>query len=653
MFWKNSAAILFRFRNLHGAGYSLFFLALIHLFAPSRLQASQDTLFVKRNDLVLFNDSLVVFEKDTFIVVPPGVAVLKIKGNYDRSRQLYDSLQVKASRKKWVNRLYRLVFVPGRTQAPALPTSLDEYRKYEGWVIRTIRYYRLDPFGAIVRDTLLLPPPKGSKNFLNKVHITTRWQTIRKNLLFEPGDPVDPQRIDDNERLLRHLPYIRDARFLLVPVGDHAVDVLIITRDVFSLGGYLDYKGINAGGVSLVDKNFLGLGDEIRAGMLFNFRDKDPLGCYGRYKLDNMFGSFISGDVRFLNAFGTQSYSASFQRPFLSQFMANAGGLKAAYVFTHEFLNDDTVRSPIRFSAYDAWYARSILLNSEKRRRIVFSGRYHFNDISNRPDLEKDEYYKYQEYQLFLAQVSVSTDRFYKTSLIYNYGTTEDIPEGILAGITGGYELNEFVNRWYLGAEVTAGRYFRRFGYLNAGVTAGGFHPRTGEVIKQGVVNVRTDYFSPLFPLGRFYFRQFINIDFTTGINRYSDELLTLNDRYGIRGLRSDSLRGVRRLAVKTETVAFSPYYFFGFRFVFFTFADLGVIDLAEKPFTYSKLYSGFGLGIRIRNENLIFNTFQIRVAYYPVLPASAYYSTVVLSGEKNFNPYNFTPHRPEIIDFR
>ncbi len=630
----------------------ILFLLLI-LLSVMPLFASQDTLYVKKNDLVLFNDSLVIFEKDTFIVIPSGMAVLKIKGNYDRSQQIYDSLLEKASRHKWVNRLYRLVFTPQRPSKPPMPTSLDEYRKYEGWTIREIRYYRLDPFGTIVRDTMLLPPPRGSRNFLNKIHVTTRWQTIRKNLLFHEGDPVNPQKIDDNERLLRHLPYIRDARFLLLPVADHMVDVLIITRDVFSLGGYLDYKSLNAGGVSLVDKNFVGLGDEIRAGMLFNFKDKDPFGCYGRYRLDNMFGSFISGDIRMVHAFGGQNFSASFQRPFLSQFMKNAGGLSASYIFLHEQLRGDTARSPIRFSAYDGWYARSFLLNTERRRRLVISGRYHFNDISTRPDLEEDEYYKYQEYQLFLGQISLSADRYYKTSLIYNYGTTEDIPEGILLGVTGGYELNEFTDRYYVGAEITAGRYFPRFGYVNAGVSAGGFHPRRGDVIKQGVLNIRTDYFSPLFPLGRFYFRQFLNIDFTTGINRYSDELLTLNDRYGIRGLRSDSLIGVRRLAIKSETVSFSPFYLYGFRFVFFAFADMGVIDLAEKPFTYSKLYSGFGIGLRLRNENLIFNTFQIRFAYYPVVPAEAYYNTVVLSGEKNYSPYNFVPHRPEVIDFR
>ena len=633
--------------------YKRICLLIVFLFSVTFAYASQDTIFVKKNDLLLFNDSLVAFEKDTVIIVPPGTAVLKIKGNYDRSQQMYDSLQTKASRKKWTNRLYRLIFVPSRKNRAEVSSSLAEYMKYQGKIIRTIWYYRMDPFGVIVRDTVLLPPKKGSSNFLNKLHITTRWQTIQHNLLFKPGDKVEAQKLDDNERLLRHLPYIRDARFLLVPVEGDMVDVLVVTRDVFSLGAALDYHGLNSGGISILDKNFLGLGHEIRGGILYNFKEHDPFGGYGRYRIDNLAGSFISGDIRVLSAFNTQNYTLSFQRPFLSQFMKNAGGLDAQYMFTQDLLMGDTLEVPIRYNAYDTWYARSILLDKEKRRRIVFAGRYHFNDISKRPELEEDEYYKYQEYQLFLGEISVSADRYYKTSLIYNYGTTEDIPEGILMGITGGYELNEFMNRYYLGAEITAGKYFPRLGYINAGATFGGFHPIEKNTIAQGVLNLYTDYFSPLFAIGRFYYRQFINVKYTTGINRYSDELLTLNDKFGIRGLRSDSLTGIRRLAIKTETVAFSPFYLYGFRFVFFAFADLGVLDLAEKPFTDSRLYSGLGIGLRIRNENLIFNTFQIRFAYYPVLPEEAHYQTIVLSGEKNYTPYHFRPHKPEIIDFR
>ena len=173
------------------------------------------------------------------------------------------------------------------------------------------------------------------------------------------------------------------------------------------------------------------------------------------------------------------------------------------------------------------------------------------------------------------------------------------------------------------------------------------------DVVNAGIVSIHTNYFSTLVSIGRYYYRQFVDINYTSGINRYAEERLTINDKYGIRGLRSDSLTGIRRLAVKMETVAFSPYYLYGFRFVFFAFADLGVIDFGNIHFTDNRLYSGLGLGIRLRNENLVFNTLQIRLAYYPILPKGTTYQTIVLSGEKQFSPYNFLPRKPGIFEFK
>ncbi len=34
-----------------------------------------------------------------------------------------------------------------------------------------------------------------------------------------------------------------------------------------------------------------------------------------------------------------------------------------------------------------------------------------------------------------------------------------------------------------------------------------------------------------------------------------------------------------------------------------------------------SKVYSQIGLGVLIKNENLVFNTFQISISFYPLIP--------------------------------
>ena len=40
-----------------------------------------------------------------------------------------------------------------------------------------------------------------------------------------------------------------------------------------------------------------------------------------------------------------------------------------------------------------------------------------------------------------------------------------------------------------------------------------------------------------------------------------------------------------------------------------------------ETGFKNSELYTQLGLGILIRNENLIFSTFEISISFYPSIP--------------------------------
>jgi hypothetical protein len=47
------------------------------------------------------------------------------------------------------------------------------------------------------------------------------------------------------------------------------------------------------------------------------------------------------------------------------------------------------------------------------------------------------------------------------------------------------------------------------------------------------------------------------------------------------------------------------------------------MLGTEKSGFTGSKLYSSFGIGVLIKNEYLILNTFQISIAYYPIIPGA------------------------------
>jgi hypothetical protein len=69
---------------------------------------------------------------------------------------------------------------------------------------------------------------------------------------------------------------------------------------------------------------------------------------------------------------------------------------------------------------------------------------------------------------------------------------------------------------------------------------------------------------------------------------------------------------------LKYEYVLFTPWFFYGFRFAPYLFADVGFISSSRNPLIQSSLYAALGLGVRIRNESLAFKTIVLSFGYLP-----------------------------------
>ncbi len=97
----------------------------------------------------------------------------------------------------------------------------------------------------------------------------------------------------------------------------------------------------------------------------------------------------------------------------------------------------------------------------------------------------------------------------------------------------------------------------------------------------------------------------------------------------------------------------FSPANYHGFRFAFFGFSDLGLLSSSNtacgKEFTLLSL----GLGLRIRNDNLLFNTLQISLAFFPNPPVYSRINNLTISGEQLLKPNNFDGGKPTRYSFQ
>ncbi|NLN30256.1 MAG: hypothetical protein GX158_03300 [Bacteroidales bacterium] len=571
----------------------------------------------------------------------------------DDRNPLIDSLRVKASKYLIIKKLYDFVVVPGKAASPgpAEGSSQNDYLRYSGKIIRKIDIRRLEVFGTDI-DYSLISNPGRLESFLNKTHTNTAERIIRKNLLFSEGDTLSPLLLSDNERILRQLPYIEDSRIIVVFESDSFVDILVLTKDVYSLGASALIISATKGSVSLYEKNIFGIGHEFRLKVPF---DQDSAGSPGigmNYNINNISKSFINLNLQYYNALGRTSYGFAADRKLISSSTKYAGGIHVSMTSTTTDLDTLPEPEPLKFNHQDYWLSRSFLLNPEKATRLILSARYLNNNVYRHPDIHPDSYHSLQKYKIYLASLSFSIRQFYKTSLIYGYGRTEDLSDGMLINLTAGQEINEFKQRFYSGISLSAGKKLSGGGYFHSNAGLAAF--RNKNETEQGILILRANYFTNLLYAGTHRLRNFYNIDYTRGFGRYKDEYLLFNTENGLAGFRNDSLRTEKqRLTISTESVLFSPARIYGFRIAWFAFGDLGYLFGANQFFNQGKVISRIGLGVRLRNDNLVFNTFQIRLSFFPHLPAWSRIKNFNVSGEQMLNPDNFEPDRPALLPYR
>jgi hypothetical protein len=570
----------------------------------------------------------------------------------DKNTAFLNSLRQKAAKNTFTRKLYDIVVV-----YPEIGSNVNQrgesessYISFSGKKIRKIDITRLSVFGSNI-DNPSYYKNNRSQNFLNKTHVNTLDIVIRNNLLFKTGDTISPIILSDNERLLRELSFIDDARIKVVPVSGNEVDVQVITKDVYSLGGTYNPSGLTSGRVTLFENNIFGLGHDFGFEIPFDSNKPDSPGFGVHYLVDNLARSFINLRVFYHHGLGEEAYGVGLNRKFVSSETKYAGGLSIEHMYRFEDLDTMSIPQPLKYNLQNYWFARSFLLDRSTVTRFIISARYTNNNVLNRPFILPDSYHTLQKYRMYLASLAFSRQRFYKTNLVYGYGRTEDIPYGLLAKAVLGKEVNEFKTRNYAGAEISFGKSFRGFGYLQSSAGLGSFINQNRT--EQGIVYFDASYFSNLLPVGRSLIRNFVRLDFTRGFDRNLDEYLKYYNDNGFSGFRNDSIQGRQRITLGLETIIFSPINIYGFRFAFFGFADASSLSGTNQILAKGTGLSGIGIGMRVRNDNLIFNTFQIRIGFFPDPPQYSRINNVTVSGHQPLRMENFDTGEPSPIPYR
>jgi hypothetical protein len=583
------------------------------------------------------------------------------------STKIYSEIESFSKRGKFTKFMYSLIFKPVAPNSHQKKGKKKVYKKliqkpysaFEGKIIRNINIETLDPFGYSIGDSIFRSP-----NFLakagNKLHVKSQRITIRNLLLIHQNQVFDSLLVKESERLVRSQRYIRDVSFFVkaASIGSDSVDIFIRELDIWSIIPKGSASS-SSSTINLADKNFLGLGHELQGDFTRNYAEEFNA-YHANYSIPNIKNSYVRGTVHFGKE-GDKKYSRSFSidRPFFSPFAKWAAGVNFIQQFFNDSANFDNLHLDIlryKFNSQDFWVGNAMQLwkgHTEYIRTTNFISTIRFLRIRylEKPSELFDTQHMFTDENFYLGSIGVSTRRYVQDKYIFKFGITEDVPVGKVFSLTAGLQEKSRTDRIYLGARVSMGSYFP-WGYLSSNFEYGTFIRASHA--EEGVFTAGLNYFTGLIELGKWKFRQFVKPEVTIGFNRFASDSLTLNDGYGLDGFRSTELQGTSRLLLTLQTQAYAPWNFIGFRFGPFLSYSLGMLGDEVHGFINSKVYSKIGVGVLIKNENLVFNAFQITLSFYPIIPGSGENIFKMNSfSTADFGFRNFEIGKPATVVFR
>ena len=565
---------------------------------------------------------------------------------YIKSNEFYDSLQKRSRSSEFMKLIVGSIIVDndwtGRGAHEASKKLMDEtayFSLYEGREIANLYVMSRNIYGD--STTHVVP------GFINAVHVKTRDNVIRQNLLFEKGDKVNAATMILNEDVLRKLSYVADAYIYVQPQAHDSslVDVYVHTRDNWSINMELSQKNAREYRVWAYDNNFLGFGHKLTAGAYAMMQGPMLPGFLLGYDVNNMRGTFFDFNFLVDKSYEEATYQAQLKKALIKPTDYAAGITYNLHeVGEGQWLTDTVL--PVKRQTIEAWGGFSFKLRNT-RNSIFLLGKVSdvkIFDYGERVTDTRNPYYRSPA--MALLSLGIYRESFYRGSHIYGFGVSEDIPYGFKLELTGGRSWDEYAVRNYFAAQWSGGQLVD-FGYLKTSVAYGSYFC-DGYVPQQSVLSANVTYFTNLFKVGDGYMRHFINAGYTAGFHRLEGERerIIFSGNNGLRMLRLPHAYGLNRLVGHLESVYFSPLYFYNFRFAFYGFCDVGW--LGDSPGIFSNdLYTTVGLGIRMLNDRLIFTSVQLQLGYAVVNPGGGDSRWLELGGEQRIDLGTFRPDMP------
>lgn len=515
----------------------------------------------------------------------------------------------------------------------------DAFNPYRGKIIRNIVIEKTG-FNRSVNDT-----EKVVKNIFNDIgnalHTTTSKHAIVQNLFFSAGDTLYPALLADNETYLRALSYIQDARITIKQDSTDidSVDVIVICKDVFPIGGSMDAGSSQMASFEVNDDNLFGSANRLQISNLYDIRRRPGYGIGFDFTKRNIAGSFLNLAIGYHTespTFNTglreeKSLYIQGDLPLVSPYHVWTGAFEIGrHVSENAYstvFSDSLYRTNLQYSynLFDGWIGynigarKQLQQNFKSRFKHIIALRGIHKSFQQIPDFFKTNYnINYSDLVTVLSSYTIFEQDYYHTNFLYGFGRNEDVPEGFSMSFIGGWTNRNRISRPYIGFDYQRNYFSREKDYMNYIIRAGTYY-NNGRLEDISFLT-SLEYFTKLRKLGnsKWYLRHFLSGSITQLANTVLNDPLRLASDYGIPQLNNPDIKASTRLTFNGESVFYNTWKFVGFSFAPFVFANATYLKTIGGPVKTGDIYTAVGGGVRTRNENLVFGTIELKAYYYP-----------------------------------
>lgn len=545
-----------------------------------------------------------------------------------KSSEVYRDIQTYSKKRKFTKLLHKLIFEPINPKKKKKKIVTNQYKNFEGKIIRNINIITLDPFGFSEIDSTR-KPKNWAEQTGNRLHLKTKNLAIQNLILIRKNKPLDSLLLKESERLIRTQKYVNKISINVLQTDKNAdsVDVYIRVLDSWSI---IPKASVSNSKTTLEfnEKNFMGIGHEF-SNKYTNRSSDGKKGYNFIYGIPNIKNTYIKTTFKYnIDLNSNHEKSITIDRPFYTPYAKWAGGIYFDQQYRKDTLQDGNqvyAQQNFKYNSQDYWIAHAFTLYKENAENdqttnLILSGRFLNINYLDSPSSEYDAIDFFSNEKFVFSGIGVTSRKYIQEKYIFRNGIIEDVPIGKIFGITGGYQYKNKIGRYYLGTQMSFGNFYD-WGFLSTNFELGTFFEKSNGT-NQSAFSFQANYFTDLLEFGKWKLRQFVKPQLILGRNRLNSigDKLNINENNGIQGFNSAEY-GTEKMVLTLQTQLYSPWNLWGFRVNPYFNYSVATLGTPEKGLFKNQFYSKIGIGFLINNDYLVFSSFQISLSYYPSIP--------------------------------